>query len=70
MFDITHWHDSINDSTNTENKIKEVNLSDLVLEAQWKKEYENCQDQWKRKVAMRSLGLLPVAIDNITLNNK
>jgi hypothetical protein len=51
MFDVTHWCDPINDSTNMENKIKQVNLSDLVLKEQWKKEYGNCRDQWKRKVA-------------------
>ena len=54
MFDVTHHDDPINHGStfvNTENKIKEVNLIDLVLEEQWKKEYENRRDQWKRKVA-------------------
>lgn len=32
-----------------ENKIKEVDQNDPTLEEHWKKEYENWQDQWKRK---------------------
>ena len=54
MFDVTYHDGPINHGStfvNMENKVKEVNLTDLVLEEQWKKEYENRQDQWKRKVA-------------------
>jgi hypothetical protein len=53
MFDVTPVDPAENHfstiANTMENKIKEVTMNDLTLEEQWKKEYENRRDQWKRK---------------------
>lgn len=55
MFDIMPDPEtSRNLSVDMKNKIKEVYQSDLELEELWKKEYENQQDQWKRKTVVAS----------------